>query len=104
MQIAAIRISYVKKGDYDTPYFEDSDPNHEDLVIEFGNHLNSIEYPGLGTKWAFSYNDYVLMTYFFWLLPQLGEAKTEIVYNTLLPAAVNITTDEDDATKVLVLQ
>ena len=104
VQIEALRISYVQKGDFDTPYFKDSDPNHEDIVFEFGNHLSAIEYPGLGSKWAFSYDDYVLMTYLFWLLPKLGEAKTEVVYNTLLSAAVNVTTDEDDATMILNLQ
>ena len=104
VQIEALRISYVKKDDLDTPYFEDQDPNHKDIIIAFGNHQSAIEYPGLGTHWAFSYNDYVLITYLFWLLPQLGEAKTAIVYNTLLPAAVSITTDEDDATPTLNLQ
>ncbi|MBR5419025.1 hypothetical protein IK110_02145 [Candidatus Saccharibacteria bacterium] len=101
-QIEALRIAYVKKGDFDTPYFEDNDPNHYDIVIEFANHAGSIEYPGLGSSWAFSRNDCVLMTYLFWLIPKLGEANTNAIYNTLLPAAV--TTTDEETTRVLNLQ
>ena len=65
-QFRSIDLKYLANGG--GAYYSDTDPDimHRNTLCNFGKHYSDCEYKLNGTGWYVSYEDIVMITYFFW--------------------------------------